>query len=226
LIVDEMITGLRWHIRGAQHVHGLDPDLSTWGKALANGFSVSALAGRRDIMRLGDLEQTDHKRVFLMSTTHGGETHGLAAAIATLDVYAREPVIERLNRAGERLRAGFQQTSAKHGLEGHVSAMGRACNLLFSTLDADGKPSQPLRTLFLQETIKRGVIMPSLVVSYSHTDADIDQTIEAIDGAMEIYRRALNDGAEKYLVGRPSQPVYRTYNQPQASQMSASSPRR
>ena len=223
LIVDEMITGLRWHIRGAQHVHGLDPDLSTWGKALANGFSVSALAGRRDIMRLGDLEQTDHKRVFLMSTTHGGETHGLAAAIATLGVYAREPVIERLNRAGERLRAGFQQASAKHGLEGHVSAMGRACNLLFSTLDPDGKPSQPFRTLFLQETIKRGVIMPSLVVSYSHTDADIDQTIEATDGAMEVYKRALNDGAEKYLVGRPSQPVYRTYNQPPASQMPPSS---
>ncbi|MBI3438144.1 MAG: glutamate-1-semialdehyde 2,1-aminomutase [Proteobacteria bacterium] len=213
LIIDEMITGLRWHVKGAQHVHGLDPDLSTWGKALANGFSVSALSGRRDIMRVGDLDQTDHKRVFLMSTTHGGETHGLAAAIATLDVYHREPVVERLSQAGERLRVGFQQASAKHGLEKHVSAMGRACNLLFSTCDQDGKPSQAFRTLFLQETIKRGLIMPSMVVSYSHTDADIDQTIDAVDGAMEIYQRALNDGVEKYLVGRPSQPVYRTYNQ-------------
>ena len=224
-IVDEMITGLRWHIKGAQHVYGLDPDLSTWGKALANGFSVSALAGRRDIMRLGDLEQTDHKRVFLMSTTHGGETHGLAAAIATMDVYDREPVIECLHRAGERLRTGFRQVSAKHGLEKHVAIMGRACNLLFSTLDPDGKPSQPFRTLFLQETIKRGVIMPSLVVSYSHTDADIDQTVEAVDGAMEVYKRALTDGAERYLVGRPSQPVYRAYNQPQPAQVSASKPR-
>ncbi len=222
-IVDEMITGLRWHIKGAQHVHGLDPDLSTWGKALANGFSVSALAGRRDIMRLGDLEQTDHKRVFLMSTTHGGETHGLAAAIATLDVYAREPVIEHLNRAGERLRQGFAEVSAKHGLTKHVAIMGRPCNLLFTTLDGEGKPSQPFRTLFLQETIKRGVIMPSLVVSYSHTDADIDRTLEAVDGAMEVYQRALDDGVEKHLIGRPSQPVYRTYNQPQGGQISASS---
>ena len=109
-ILDEMITGLRWHIKGAQHVYNLDPDLSTWGKALANGFSVSALAGRRDIMRLGDLEQTDHKRVFLMSTTHGGETHGLAAAIAAMECVCRaKPVIEHLNRAGERLREGFHR---------------------------------------------------------------------------------------------------------------------
>ncbi len=225
-IVDEMITGLRWHVKGAQHVHGLAPDLSTWGKALANGFSVSALAGRRDIMRLGDLEQTEHKRVFLMSTTHGGETHGLAAAIATMDVYAREPVVEHLHRAGERLRSAFQQVSAKNGLEKHVAIMGRACNLLFTTLDGDGKPSQLFRSLFLQETIKRGVIMPSLVVSYSHTDADVDQTIDAIDAAMAVYKRALDDGAEKYLVGRPSEPVYRTYNQPRPPQSQVSNPTR
>ena len=96
-ILDEMITGFRWHEKGAQHVYGVDPDLSTWGKGLGNGFSVSALAGKREYMRLGDLTQTDHKRVFLMSTTHGGETHGLAAAIATMQVYQSEPVIERLH---------------------------------------------------------------------------------------------------------------------------------
>jgi glutamate-1-semialdehyde 2,1-aminomutase len=211
-ILDEMITGFRWHRQGAQRLYGLDPDLATWGKAMANGFSVSALAGKREFMRLGDLEQTDRPRVFLLSTTHGGETHGLAAAIATMKVYEREPVIEHLYRAGERLRAGFRQAAAAHGLEGHVTIVGRPCNLLFGTLDRDGKPSQEFRTLFLQETIKRGVIMPSLVVSYAHEDADIDQTIDAIDGAMAVYKRALDDGVEKHLVGRPSQPVYRTYN--------------
>lgn len=211
-ILDEMITGFRWHLKGAQHVHGLDPDLSTWGKALANGFSVSALAGKREFMRLGDLSQTEHKRVFLMSTTHGGETHGLAAAIATMQVYEREPVIEHMHRVGERLRAGFVQAAVAHGLDKHVTITGRACNLLFSTLDGDGKPSQALRTLFLQETIKRGIIMPSLVVCYSHSDADIDQTIEAVSGAMAVYKQALESGVERFLVGRPSAPVYRTYN--------------
>ena len=211
-ILDEMITGFRWHTQGAQRLYGVDPDLSSWGKGLANGFSVSALAGKREYMRLGDLEQTDHKRVFLMSTTHGGETHGLAAAIATMRIYQDEPVVERLHAAGERLRAGFAQASARHGLQSHVTITGRACNLLYGTLDGESQPSQAFRTLFLQETIKRGLIMPSLVVCYSHSDADIDQTIEAIDGAMAVYARALNDGVEKHLVGRPSDPVYRTYN--------------
>lgn len=211
-ILDEMITGFRWHTQGAQRLYGIDPDLSTWGKGLANGFSVSALAGKREYMRLGDLEQIDHKRVFLMSTTHGGETHGLAAAIATMRVYQDEPVVERLHAVGERLRTGFTQASARHGLQKHVTISGRACNLLFGTLDGEGQPSQAFRTLFLQETIKRGLIMPSLVVCYSHSNADIDQTIEAIDSAMAVYARALNDGVEKHLIGRPSDPVYRTYN--------------
>ena len=92
--------------------------------------------------------------------------------------------------------------------------MGKPCCLSYATLDQDGRPSQALRTLFLQETIRRGVLMPSLVVSYSHTDDDIDLTIEAIDGALAVYRQALDDGVERYLVGRPSQTVYRPYNLP------------
>ena len=81
-----MITGFRWHLAGAQAVYGVTPDLSTFGKALANGFSVSALAGRRDIMELGG-SRHKRERVFLLSTTHGAESHELAAAIATMDFY-------------------------------------------------------------------------------------------------------------------------------------------
>lgn len=212
-ILDEMITGFRWHNRGAQAVYDIEPDLSTWGKGLANGFSVSALSGKREYMCLGDLEQTAFKRVFLMSTTHGGETHGLRAAIATMDVYESEPVVERLYAGGERLRQGFEQAARAHGVHEHVAINGRACNLLFATLDNEGKPSQSFRTLFLQELIKRGVIAPSLVISYSHSDADIDQTIDALSGAMSVYKQALEAGStDGLLVGRPSDPVYRTYN--------------
>jgi glutamate-1-semialdehyde 2,1-aminomutase len=133
--------------------------------------------------------------------------------VATVDVYRTEPVVDHLFRAGERLRAGMSQAISTHGLQDHVSVMGAACNLLYGTLDGEKKPSQEFRTLFLQETIARGVIMPSLVVSYSHTDSDIDQTVEAIDGALDVYARALNDGVSKYLIGRPSTPVYRTWNE-------------
>jgi glutamate-1-semialdehyde 2,1-aminomutase len=83
-ILDETITGFRWHMKGAQHVHGVQPDLSTFGKAMANGFSVAAVAGRRDIMELGSIDKPGQERLFLLSTTHGAEMSGLAAFIATM----------------------------------------------------------------------------------------------------------------------------------------------
>jgi glutamate-1-semialdehyde 2,1-aminomutase len=195
---------------GAQHLYGVTPDLSTFGKALANGFSVSALCGRRDLMRLGGSDH-DRERVFLLSTTHGAQTHELAAAIATMQFYEAHPVVQTLHARGARLRAGYAQAAARHGLTGYVDPVGRDCNLLFTTRDADKKPSQPFRTLFMQEMIRRGVIAPSFVVSYSHSEADIDHTIEAADQAFSVYAKALSDGVEKYLEGRPVKPVFRKY---------------
>ena len=207
LVFDEMITGFRWHIGGAQKEYGVVPDLSTFGKAVANGFSVSVLCGKRELMRLGSRER-EQDDVFLLSTTHGAEICSLAAAIGTMAVYRSEPVIEHLHRQGDRLSRGVKQAAARHGLERHIELSGRACNLLFGTKGPDGKPSQAFRTLFLQETIRRGVIMPSLVVSYSHSDEDIDRTIDAIDGAMSVYARALEEGVDKVLVGPPSRTVF------------------
>jgi glutamate-1-semialdehyde 2,1-aminomutase len=217
LILDEMITGFRWHNGGAQKTYGIVPDLSAFGKALANGFSVSALAGRREFMRLGGLDHDDRPRVFLLSTTHGAETHALAAAIATMQVYQNAGVIEHLYRQGTRLKTQVEEVIGRHGLGEFVKILGRPCCLAYATLDQDGQPSQAFRTLLLQETIRRGVLMPSLVVSYSHTEEDIDLTVAAIDEALAVYRRALDDGVEHYLVGRPSQTVYRRYNRPEQS---------
>ncbi len=210
-----MITGFRWHKAGAQKVYGITPDLSTFGKALANGFSLSALTGRAEIMRLGGLMHEDRPRVFLLSTTHGAETHAMAAAIATMKIYQDEDVIGHLYRQGQRLRTQVQQAVQRHGLGSFFQLQGRDCCLSYASLDASGQPSQAFRSLFLQETIRRGILMPSLVVSYSHDDEDIDRTAEAIDGALAVYRQALDAGAERFLIGRPSQIVYRRYNQAQ-----------
>jgi glutamate-1-semialdehyde 2,1-aminomutase len=207
LILDEMITGFRWHLGGAQKLYGVTPDLSTFGKALANGFALSAICGKREVMQLGSRDrETDS--VFLLSTTHGAETPALAAATRTMQIYRSEPVVEHLHRQGERLRAGIDSAARARGLERHFGVLGRACNLFYSTLDAAGNPSQAFRALFLQETIRRGVLMPSLVVSYSHDDGDVDRTIAAVDGALEIYARALEDGVERHLVGSPTRHVF------------------
>ena len=215
-ILDEMITGFRWHSRGAQKLYDVEPDLSCFGKALGNGFAISALAGKAEYMQLGGLIQTDHPRVFLLSTTHGAETHAMAAAIATMTIYRDEPVIERLYEQGSKLAEGVNAAIAAHGLQNHVRLFGRPCCLAYGTLDEKGQPSQAFRTLFLQETIRRGVLMPSLVVSYTHSDTDIARTVDAIDGALGIYVRALNDGVGSYLTGRPSQVVYRRFNEASA----------
>lgn len=211
VIFDETITGFRWATGGAQDVYDIDPDLSIFGKALGNGFSVSALAGKRKFMELGGLEHAG-ERVFLLSTTHGAETHSLAAARKVIDIYRTEPVVETLYRQGARLEAGVRQVVAALGLEGKFILSGRPCALLYGTRDLDEQPSQAFRTLFLQELLKRGVLAPSLMVSYSHDDAAIDLTIDAIDQALQVYRRALDQGVEKYLLGRPVKPVYRRFN--------------
>lgn len=212
LILDEMITGFRWDARGAQHLYDIVPDLSCFGKALGNGFSVSALAGRREFMRLGGLDHEDRPRVFLLSTTHGAETHALAAAIATMRIYRDEPVVEHLYAQGRALREGIDAAARRHGVERHFEVVGRDCCMAYAARDGAGNASQAFRTLFLQETIRRGVLAPSFVVSYAHTDEDVARTVEAVDGALAVYARALADGVEAHLVGRPSKPVNRRYN--------------
>ncbi|HEX5160359.1 MAG TPA: glutamate-1-semialdehyde 2,1-aminomutase [Steroidobacteraceae bacterium] len=209
-ILDEMITGFRWHNGGAQARYGIRPDLSTFGKALANGFSVSALAGRRELMRLGGSDH-DRERVFLMSTTHGAETHGLAAAIATMKTYQREPVVETLWKRGERLATGLRQAASAAGVANEVPILGQPCCLVFGSRDAAGQPSQPFRTLLMQEILRRGILATSLVVNYSHGEADIDATIEAFAEAFVVYRRALDEGLGKYLEGRPVKPAIRKF---------------
>jgi glutamate-1-semialdehyde 2,1-aminomutase len=210
-VLDETITGFRWHNGGAQEVYDIQPDLACFGKAMANGFSLSALVGLREVMELGGIRHKG-RRVFLLSTTHGAEYPALAAAMATMSVYKQEPVIERLYAAGDRLRQGVEQAALAHGVADHFRVNGRSCNLLFATLDADRKPSQAFRTLFLQELVRGGVIAPSFIVSYSHDDDAIDQTIDAVDTALRVYRSALDDGVERHLVGASVKPVYRNFN--------------
>jgi glutamate-1-semialdehyde 2,1-aminomutase len=207
-VLDEMITGFRWGLGGAQGAYGIEPDLSTFGKGIANGFALSALAGRREIMELGGL-RTEADRVFLLSTTHGGETTSLAAGLATIETYLRHDVIGHMRRTGERLKREINAVAAGLGIGAHFEVLGHPANLVFATRDQGGAPSQPFRTLFLQETISRGLLMPSLVVSFSHGAAEVDRTVDGVAGALEVYRRALEDGVDAHLLGRPVQPVFR-----------------
>ena len=211
LIFDEMITGFRWAIGGAQEVYEIEPDLATFGKGLANGFSLSALAGRRDIMELGGIYH-DKDRVFLLSTTHGAENHAIAAARETLRIYQEEDVIGQLHRQGKRLIDGAREITSSLDMEDRFHVFGRPCSLVYVTLGDDGQPSQLHRTLFLQEMIKNGIIAPSFVISFSHTDKDVDDTLDAIEKSLIVLKKAISDDPRNYIVGNEIKSVYRNRN--------------
>jgi len=216
LVFDEMITGFRWAAGGAQQVYRVTPDLSCWGKAMGNGFPLSALAGKREFMELGGL-RTDRDRVFLLSTTHGPETASLAAFRAVVTAYRDTDPIARMTRAGRRLADGVNKIAADLGIADQLQVLGRPSCLIFSTRDPEGLPSQPFRTLFLQELLDRGVLGQSFVTSAAHTDADIDATISACREAAEIYACALDSGGvEGRLRGRPVAPAIRRLAAPRA----------
>lgn len=211
-ILDETITGFRLHLGGGQALHGIDPDLSTFGKAIANGFAVSALAGKREFMRLGGLEHQDRDRVFLLSTTHGADSHSLAAMIENIRVYRERDVVGGFERLGTKLKNAVNDAARSLGIHEHFFVAGRPGNLIYFTLDQHKQRSQPFRTLFLQETLRRGLLAPNLVLNHSHGDAEIDRAVDAIADALAVYRGALEDGIDRYLVGRPVKPVFRARN--------------
>jgi glutamate-1-semialdehyde 2,1-aminomutase len=210
LIFDEMITGFRWSMAGAQQVYGVRPDLATFGKAIGNGFALAALVGPSQIMSLGGIRD-GRERVFLLSTTHGAERHALAALLAVIDTYERESIIDRLDDRGRMLGDGLREVIASHGLGDHILLLGRPSNLVFATLDGEGNRSQAFRTLLLQELISRGVLAPSFVVSAALSDDDIERTVDAFEGSLVAYRGALRDGIEHHLRGRPVKPVFRQF---------------
>ena len=211
VIFDEMITGFRLSPSGGQGLFGVTPDLSTFGKALGNGFAVSALAGRRDLMERGGIRH-EQERVFLLSTTHGAETHSLAAAIAVMGIHEKEDVPAQLRRLGQRLAAGVAEVATTAGVGDHLVTRGRPENLVFATLDQELRPSQQYRTLFMRQLILGGVLGPSFVVSTALTDDDIDRTIDVVADASLVYRKALDDGdPTPWLEGRSIKPVFRTF---------------
>jgi glutamate-1-semialdehyde 2,1-aminomutase len=161
LIFDEMITGFRYHGWSKAAHDGVKPDLSCFGKGMANGFSVGCVGGKRAIMEIGS-----QRDMFLASTTHGAEMCGLAAFIETVRFYER------------------------NGVSKHIADYERAIQKILPK-------RAPEKTLFMQEMLKRGVLMPYISPSYRHGDKELKLTKDAIEGSMEaIAKGATLEGPE------------------------------
>jgi len=211
-IIDEMITGFRWDLRGAQTYFDIEPDLCTFGKAMANGFAVAALAGKREIMQIGGILEEGAERLFLTSTTHGAEMSALGAFIKTIEILQREKVVEHFWSYGTKLMDGLNEISKDLGIIDQFYVEGFPCSPSYSTKDKDGNISLALRTLFAQEMLAKNIMMPYIAVSYSHQDRELDMTLEAAKHALRIYQKAVDGNIETYLKSPIIKPVFRKYN--------------
>jgi glutamate-1-semialdehyde 2,1-aminomutase len=212
-IMDEMITGFRWHIKGAQFFYNVKPDLSTFGKAMANGFSVAALCGRKDIMDLGSINHKKQERVFLASTTFGAEMSSLGAFINTVKFIKKNNVIEKNFKYGEQFIKLFNLVSENFGLSEFVFAGGIACSPFYICKDKNKNLSLPFRTLLMQEMLKNKILFPSYIsICFRHNEDSLRKTEIALIKSFHIYKKALKIGLENYLRGDSIKPVFRKYN--------------
>jgi len=203
LIFDEVITGFRLALGGAQEYFNIKPDLACFGKALANGYPLSALVGRRDVMEMLD-------EVFF-SFTFGGEAASLAAASVTIEEMKSRNVIAFLWEQGRKLQDGFNVIAREYGMSGSVSCEGYPPRTVVRFPAADGFEDLALKSLFQQECLKRGILFTGIHnVSFSHTDDDINYTLRVYRTVMEIAAEAVSKGAVlSKLEGSPVQPVFR-----------------
>lgn len=211
-ILDEMITGFRWRLQGAQTYFGVSPDLCTFGKGMANGFSVAAVGGKREIMEVGSINRIGSERTFLLSTTHGGEMSGLGAFVETVQIYQNEEICEQLWAYGRQLRSIFNGAITDYGLQKFFALDGPDICLNYLTYDQGAELSLKFRTLFSQEMIRHGVLMPWIAVSASHGQKELEITDRAIRNSLKVYKEALDKGIEHYLVGAEIKPVFRKFN--------------
>ena len=202
LIFDEIVSGFRWAVGGAQEYFGVVPDLAVFGKGMANGLPLAAVVGRADLM-------AEFEEIFV-SSTFGGDTLALAACLATLQEYGARPVIEHLWRMGRRFQEGFAAAAARRGVPARAIGYPVHPKIVFD--HPSPETARLVMSLFLQETARRGVIFhfAGFNVSFSHADADVDPTLHACDEALRVVADALDDGriAER-LRGKPYTEAFR-----------------
>jgi glutamate-1-semialdehyde aminotransferase/spore coat polysaccharide biosynthesis protein SpsF (cytidylyltransferase family) len=209
-IIDEMITGFKTSFPGSTTKFNLRPDLCTWGKSIANGFSFCALTGTRDVMELGGIDKEGREKLFLISTTHGGETHAIGAGLATIDFYKNNDVINHNLQIGELLFKECTLILKKFKLDLFIEISETYWFLVFNFKNKNYELDSKLRTLFLQEMIKNRVLFQgAFVPSFSHNQSEIDFFIDAFKKSCRVYKSAMNGKVDDYLIGKECKPVFR-----------------
>lgn len=202
LIFDEMWTGFRISLGGAQEFFGVKPDLACYSKAMANGMPISAITGREEVMKLFD-------KVVFFFTTFGGEALSMAAAMATIDEIKNNNVTEFLSKQGRILKDGYNNIAQKLGMD-FTKCLGYNCRTII-TFDASAGNPLEMKSLVQQEMIKRGILWGGFHnLCFSHTDEDIEYTLKAYEDVLPVLKKAVDEKNVKALMkGGPIEPVFR-----------------
>jgi glutamate-1-semialdehyde aminotransferase len=203
LVFDEMLTGYRFSRNGAMSFYGVEPDLATFGKGIANGMPIGMLVGPEEHMR-------GFEEVFL-STTYGGETTALAAALAGLKYHRQHDVVGHMWRIGQVVLDNFKLEIEKRDLGDRVSAIGFPVRQTLGFKDADGNPDFDLAGLYQQEMLKNGVLCNAgLGFCHKHDENDAMHVVRSFAKALDRMKQAVDEGdIKKHLEGIPAQPVFK-----------------
>ncbi|MEW6664746.1 MAG: aminotransferase class III-fold pyridoxal phosphate-dependent enzyme [Thermodesulfobacteriota bacterium] len=203
LIFDEIITGFRYALGGAQELFEVVPDLAAFGKSMANGFPISVVAGKREFMR----EMED---VFF-SFTFGGEALSIAASIATIKKIREKDVIRRLWETGEKIISRLNEMIVEHHLRGIFEVKGKPPWSLLLIQDHPPVTLWEIKSLFMQEMLLRGILMSaSHNISFAHSDDDLRRLFEAYGEVLDIVSRAVQrDSVGEWLHGKPIEPLFK-----------------
>jgi len=201
-ILDEIITGFRFSLGGAQEMFGVTPDLASFGKSMANGMPISALVGKAEYMRL--MEE------LFFSFTFGGEALSLAASKAVIDKMRNEPVIETLWSTGRDLSLAAEQAVVRHGLDKVMSLSGMPPWRLWKFMPHENADQHEIKTFFMIGMMREGVLInASHNVCFAHSQDDVRHVAAAYEKVLSELQTALESGDLRERLNGPAvRPVF------------------
>jgi glutamate-1-semialdehyde aminotransferase len=201
LIFDEIVTGFRFSIGGGQEKFKVEPDITCLGKGMANGMPLGAVVGKKEYMKIFD-------DVFF-SSTNQGETLSLAAGLVTINEIRTKNVPKRIWGIGGKLQDGYNKISSEYDVD--IKFTGYPVRMKIVCKDPSGKESPEIKSLMLQEMVKRGIFLHPNVsyVSFSHNNADVNKTLDAFDESVKLIKKSIKDNTVKQkLKGEIIRPVF------------------
>jgi glutamate-1-semialdehyde aminotransferase len=210
-ILDEMQSGYRLGFPGAMTKYNLEPHLTTWGKGIANGFSFCCLTGVKELMEQGSINNLGSRKLFLISTTHGAESTGLAAAIATKEFYIKKNVIDHIHEIGKDFITKTENVIKENNFESFISVFKCAWMPGFNFNNSIEFESSFIKTFLLQELVNENILFQGVFVpSYSHTKDDVLFFANSLDKSIKKIKYWMEFGGDG-LVGDQVKPVFRKF---------------